>query len=234
MKYIKILALLFSILLSSSCRKDKVSKNKTIQGSVINLYTGTPVAGLKVRLKSVLDRTIGSFFNISKGKYSVTLTETLTDANGNFSFTDIEIHSNPDYSYSLFTYSGYTSQTNGAPYNDDEKSIDKGNLGANIILEVKPTISSLNIQMIPAFNIIYPDSINIKCQPKYPIEPNTYSNRTLTSTILKSGNPILVLRYDPMGWWYIYINKTKNSVNTVTKDSIYLDFASTTTYTFSF
>jgi hypothetical protein len=231
MKYIKILSLLFLILLSISCRKDKVSKNETIHGSVINLYTNAPVAGLKVELKTVLDRT-GGYLNIRKGKYSETLTETTTDSNGNFSFTGIEIHSNPDYFYRLLTNSGHASQTSGAPYNDAVKDIDKGNLDANMVLDVKPTISSLNIQMVPATNIVYPDTITIKCQPKHLIGP--YSNITFTSIMLKSGNPITILQYDPMGWWYININKTKNSVNTMTKDSIYLDFASTTTYTLSF
>jgi len=232
MKYIKLLFLL--LVFMTACRKDKVSKNETINGSVLNFYTGTPVAGLKVELKSILDRTTGSYIHFRKGKYSESFIETTTDANGNFSFTGVEIHSNPDYFYSLLTNSGHASQTSGAPYNDDIESIDKGNLGANIVLQVKPTLLSFNIQMVPATNIIYPDTITIKCQPKYPIDPNTYSNQTLTSTVLKSGNPITTLYYAPMGWWYVNINKTKNSINTVTKDSIYLDFASTTTYTFSF
>jgi hypothetical protein len=229
MKNIKIFSLLFLVLLSTSCRKNNVLKNQTIQGSVINLYTGTTVAGLKVVLKSVSGSS-GGFFNIIKGNYSQTLTETTTDANGNFSFTGVEIHSHPEYFYSLFTSHGYI----GAPYNDAEKSVDKGNLGANIILEVKPQISYLNIQMIPAINIVYPDTLTIICQPKYPIGTADYSKVYLTSMMLNSANPRQILFNHPMGWWYININKTKNSFNTLTKDSIYLDYASKTTYTFSF
>ena len=97
MKNIKILSLLFLILLSTSCRKNKVLKNQIIQGSVINLYTASPVASIKVVLKSVSGSN-GGFFNIVKGNYSQTLTNTTTDANGNFSF-------NPSHKIALAFFS---------------------------------------------------------------------------------------------------------------------------------
>ncbi len=236
MKFIKIFFLLLLCFSMTTCRKDKVSKIMTVNGTVMNIYSGTSVPGLKVVFQSIYDRTTGGFYFPSprKGKYSSTLKETTTDANGNFSFKDVEIYSDGDYRYNVFTSSPYADQTSGAPYNDASTSIDKGNLAANIVLEVKPAIASFNIKMIPSANIIYPDTITIKCKPKYPIDPNTYSNKTITSSLLKTGNPITALYHDPMGWWYININKTKNSINTVIKDSIYLDFNSSTTYTLSF
>lgn len=221
-------------LLTFSCKKDKVHKT-TISGVVINKTTKTPVSNLAVVFSSTKDTRRGFLFGKTvTGKYEESKLISTTDNNGNFTFSDASIHSNPDYDYQLFT-SSYISLYNGRTDFGDAKQIsfDKGNLNKFYELEVTPLMDYLWVQLNPTTPIFSPDSVSINFTHKY-FYNNQPSGSTLTTYQLKNGNKAYALQRDVMGQWYINIYKFKGGVSYNLKDSVFLNYGDTLTYKLNF
>lgn len=203
-----------------SCKKQKDSISQhDIKGMVFNNCTDSGLANVTVFLQD------GQGLNLS----------TVSGANGDFSFNNIQIHSNTKYEYVIYIPS--KSGTNATTFeycgfdgtrmyfNHDE---------ADFFLKPRVTPRFLFFGFIygnsstgnpnDSINIISYQPIFHKNVPDYPYSLNAKFLGT-------SPPPVGIIAGYPMGKYIIDIDKWVNSVHTTKKDSVYLGWGANTTYT---
>ncbi len=228
MNLLKIFLICLSFVLIVACRKDKVTKNITVNGTVVDIFTNTPVEGVKVVFSSYFAKS-GHYISFKK-KYSYTSNEATTDANGNFSINDIEIHSNEDFEYSLKTGDPYVRRVFPYPVPRNPYKL-LSNIAGYHYIPTMTSIDYLHFQMTSSTTVTYPDTITLTYKPKSVLDTIFFGAHISTTSALKKG---FYHKGLPTGWWLITINKTKNAVNTITKDSFFLKYGAQRDYTINF
>lgn len=160
-----------------------------------------------------------------------------TDANGNFSFSGIDIHKNSKYAYSIYIEdkNRYLSKQYG------HSGLDPIELDKDKILEPKQlgvigSFSRCILSLPPGVFIAPPDSFTLRFQQPvlHGYEPNRIYEAVFYPRNLNTGTGSSAYSPSwgdyPMGMWHITFDKIKNGLHTVTKDSIYLDMGEVTTY----
>ena len=215
MKYSLISALIFLML---SCgKRDEITK-KSINGRVVNTCTDKGFAHTSV------------FFEVFKNNETqIEKRETTSDANGNFSFVDVNIHSLDEYSYAIHIPSKSGIGTGAIGINGTTMYFGKNE--SDIFLEPRVTPKFLYFCMDFAPNTVFDqnDSINVHVEQKifHKNVPDLPYEWTIGDYGIKAVN---CSNNYPMGLWNITIRKWKNNVYSMVEDSIFLDFADTKTY----
>jgi hypothetical protein len=214
---------LFFILLFTSCRKD-VIKNGTIDGTVFNLCTDKGIEGVKVYFTVIHNKRLGSD--------KVTTLETLSGTNGIFTFSNIDLYTNDRYVYELATESASGIGSNETGFDGAEIVLENDKLHNHHILNVVPRFTRMCVQINPPVHITYPDTISVSIEQRifHKNVPDLPYGSTITTVALQEGSAPCSGNY-PMGWWNITIDKTKGGVQTITQDSVYIDWKETKTYT---
>jgi len=217
----------FSIVLLSfffflSCRKDKdiVSKNVTYKGNVINTGTGKGFKNVEVQ------------FYIQKKNETISSYKFLTGEDGNFYFSGIDFHSSEKYKYYLYIenkdhyVAGDYGHSGVGPLEIiKEKIFEPTQLG------VSGTFKKIFFYLPPNTTIQHPDTFTMLFQQDilHKYEPNRIYSLTYNSKDFVNG--YAYLGNYPMGWWNITLDKTKNGVKEIIKDSIFIDMGGTVNYT---
>jgi len=228
------LILVFTIFLTY-CKKDDITKNVTFHGNVRNDCTGYGFAGVKVELIT---------YKLEKKVFALTSTEkrniisTTTDANGNYSFSGVEIHSSSKYTYGINIPSYYNDSTELVGISWE---IHKDNLSLFQQFGITATFNRCYIYLPANTYIVSPDTFTVTLEQKAikRYEPGLNCKLTLPYNLFFPDNGIVMpdVQYFyccgdyVMGWWHITLDKTKRGVHSVIEDSIYLDQGATKSYT---
>ncbi len=202
----------------TACKKNKdIVATKNINGMLFNNCTDSGLANVTVFLQD------GQGLNLS----------TVSGANGNFSFNNVQIHSNAEYNYVIYIPS--KSGTNATTFEYcgfDGTRLYFNNDEADIFFKPRVTPSYLFFTVycnkIPFTNTN--DSIIFYCNnytfhknvPNYPYGwGGGYGDHIYFDNV---GNY-------PMGKYNIDIDIWKSGVHTTKKDSVYLSWGANTSYT---
>jgi hypothetical protein len=201
----------------TACKKDKDTVTlKNINGIVFNNCTDSGLANVTVYLQD------GQGLNLS----------TVSDANGNFSFNSVQIHSDNKYSYRLYipSKSGTGATTpEYCSFTGESLSFTKDETNTFFKPRVTPGFLYLCYTSNIIFPIVQPDSLNIYFEQKtfHKNVPNLpYSGKIINSSNISSCSS----NY-PMGWWVFSTQKWKSGNYTFYKDSLYIGWGGTKTYT---
>ncbi|HEX7413458.1 MAG TPA: hypothetical protein VF411_05380 [Bacteroidia bacterium] len=199
----------------SNCKKDSSNDTittQTIHGQVYNLCTDSGLANVTVYLYT---NGLGSGNYIS----------TVSGANGNFTFGNVQIHSSSDYSYSLNipSVSGIGGGTQPA-IDGSAIAINKSNLNQSFILNVVPHASNMRLYFPNGTHLTANDTFVLT------IQQNTFHTNSPTSNWEfiwpypppPPTNFLGNIGNYPMGWWHTTLNKTHNGVHTVSTYSFYV------------
>jgi hypothetical protein len=209
--------LVFFILFAISCKKDKDTDTVTTQiihGQVYNLCTDSGLVNCTV-------------FLIENGS---TLAQMSSGVNGNFTFSNVQIHSSSSYSYSLKTIDNPDGGNGLPPISGDATNLDKGNLNQIYKLQVIPLVLQWFLYYPKGTVVSYTsnDTLLLTLHQKI-FHKNFPSGNYLltlgnapTYTSSSTSNFIGDLSFEWMGWWYSTLSKTKNGVHTVKTDSFYV------------
>ncbi len=213
-KKLNSLLIIAVLLLLNACQKDDITTNVTVKGNVRNNCTGKGFANVEVQ------------FLIKQGGVNTILTT--TDANGNFSFSGIDIHSSSKYSYALNieTHSYYDYNFYGiGPIEIDKNQITNFNQ-----FGVSASFKLCTFYLPTGTLITPPDTFTVKLEQRilHSYEPNRIWAGNVTPGSFLTGNPNFG-NY-PMGLWHITLDKTKGGVHSIVYDSIYLDMGATANY----
>jgi len=228
------LILVFTIFLTY-CKKDDITKNVTFHGNVRNDCTGYGFAGVKVELIT---------YKLEKKVFSLTSTEkrsvisTTTDANGNYSFSGIEIHSSSNYAYVVNIPSYYNDSTELVGISWE---INKDNLSLFQQFGITAKFKLCYLRLPLNIHIVSPDTFTVFLEQKtlHRYEPEKNYKFSIPSSLFFPRNDIIIPDFQyysywgnsSMGWWHITLDKTKGGVHSVIEDSIYLDQGATKSYT---
>lgn len=224
LKHIKLLLGLFIMVLLGCEKDDDITENVTIKGNVFNLCTNKGLGNI----------TIYFITETSKSSSSI---QTISDTSGNFAFINVSINNSTKYTYYLYIES--KSGIGGGSeigFDGVKGEIDKNKLNELKIMGVVPRFKNLCFQINPAVHISYPDTVIVSFEQKifHANVPQAPYKSKRTTTELQDGFATCSFGNYPMGLWHITIDKTKGGVQTITNDSIYIDWGETKTYTFSF
>lgn len=210
----------------TSCKKnkDEISKH-TINGMVFNNCTDSGLAGVTVYLKTYKNNSeIGS-------------SQTTSGINGSFTFSDVDIHSDTKYTYAIYipSKSGTAATTpEYCRFDGTTMSFTNDEVSSFFQPKVTPGFLFFTLQFKQSMITTNSDSIVVNYFQKYfhsnvaNLPYNLYA-KCYGGTLTQNGT---VANY-PMGMWNLKIDKWKNSIHTITYDSIYIGWASTKTYTVS-
>jgi len=212
----KEIIILFFVIINWCCNKDDLHKNVEIKGNVLNICTGKGSENLTVKFHHVKNNKIIKEIPV------------ITDQTGNFSFvTDIYTSDNYTYILSIPGYSNYDTEFFG-----DQIYINKNNLNGLNQLYIWALFKKIIIHLPEGPSISLPDTVIISFTQdiyhKY-VPDNPYVFGFATPDFRYDGK-YPMSKY-PMGWWNIKIDKTKNGVREIIKDSIYLEMGGTHEYT---
>lgn len=223
-RIIKYFLYTLTIYFASSCKKEKDNVTvQTINGMVYNQCTDSGLVNVHV------------FLEVNKGSSQIQKIETVSRADGTFSFPNVEIHSNSKYNYDLFVPSksgingagGTEVRFDGGVYNfnyDEANTFFKLRVTPGYFLFTitfnQTTISTIN------------DSVVLNCSQNIfhknvPDLPYKLGGKCYGNVFTQTGN----LSNYPMGLWKITIDKWKSGIHTTEQDSIYLGWGATKTYT---
>jgi hypothetical protein len=227
MKKTNFLFFLWLLFFCASCSKDDIIKNATIQGNIRNNCTGSGFENVEV------------FLLISQknmfGKNKVESRSSITNQNGDFKFENVDVHNSDKYRYALFIEN-----------TDHYIANIFGHTGLDrLILEKDKLLDPIQIGLTGSFDLcVFSLPTGVTITP-----PDTFS-LTLQQRTLHYYEPERiweVYRFPrncmpgpeyspnwgsyPMGWWHITFDKTKNGINSVINDSIYLGIGANTSYT---
>ena len=206
-----------------SCKKDKDTVTvHNINGMVYNNCTDSGLANVTV------------FLNTNDGKNTST-SQTVSDVNGNFTFANINIHSNSKYTYAIYIPSksgingagGTEVGFNGATLNfnnDDVAIFFKPRVTPQFLLYViycQPLIITNNIDSVSFTCYNYTYHKNVPIYYPYHFGGGGYGNGSYTNN---TGSY-------PMGKYNITIESWKSGIYSIKQDSVYLGWGSTTSYT---
>jgi len=227
------------VFILATCKKDKeqdVVTRQELKGMVYNNCTDSGLAGVKVYLRTYKD---------NKGIASM---ETVSDANGDFSFTDAELHSSSKYSYAI-----YIPSISGIGANNPELSVFNGTtiyftgkeVNANTFLRPKVTPGFFNFcyTINHVDTIKSPDSISIYFEQKtlrknvpnstygYPENSINGKGKMVSNIppIVSTAGSCMGSRW--MGKWHVTVEKIKSGIYSFTQDSIYISWKGSNSYT---
>jgi len=212
----KEIIILFFVIINWCCNKDDLHKYVEIKGNVLNICTGKGSKNLSVKFHHVKNNKI------------IKDVPVITNQAGNFVFiSDINTSDNYTYILSIPGYSNYDTEFFG-----DQLYLDKNNLNNLNQLYIWALFKKINVHLPEGPSISLPDTINVFfTQDIYHnyVPENPYSFLMNSESFRNDGKRSLS-KY-PMGWWNIKIDKTKNGVREIIKDSIYLEMGGTYDYT---
>lgn len=217
------LVILACLLLSVSCKKEKdIITPRVINGRVYNNCTDSGLAGVSVYLKIIKDNSEYKSYKMVSG----------TD--GNFSFSNVEIHSSSNYSYVIYIPSKSGEQATTPEYcRFDGTEIYFNSSEFDVFFKPRVTPGFLLLKVYYSSltatsndTVITNFSQNI-FQKNVPMLPYSLNGGAYGNT------PLLFDHYGnyPMGKYNITIESWKSGLYTIKKDSIYLGWGSTNTYT---
>ena len=209
--------MLFFVLSCRKKEKDTITRHD-LKGMVYNNCTDSGLAGVNVSL------------NINDGKNTSSY-GTVSGVNGEFSFANIEIHSNSKYSYAI-NIPGNSGTGGGAVRLD----------GTTMYFNYNEADTYFKPRVTPGFLLFY---------VYYITTPTTLNDSVIVSFVQKTfhknvsdlpyklgggGHGNIAVQSDnhsnyPMGKYDLTINKWKSGIYTTSIDSIYLPWGSTKTYT---
>jgi hypothetical protein len=210
----------------SACKKDSdkdTLSSHTINGRVYNQCTDSGLVNCTVFLK----------------ENGNTMAQLNSGANGNFTFSNVQIHSGSKYSYSLKTIDNPDGGGGLPPIDGGAVALNKDNLGQTYVLQVIPKCLQWFLYF-PAGTVVSStsnDTLLLTLQQK--IFHKNYPSGNFLITLYNSptytysgtGNYIGDLSFEWMGWWYSTLSKTKNGVYTVKTDSFYVGWNTNVTDT---
>lgn len=211
----KIIGLLLFVVVLGSCKKDKdVISSQSIHGQIYNLCNDSGLVNVSVFLQ----------------ENSKTIMQTVSGSNGNFSFTNAQIHSSNDYTYNIVVQSvDYIGGGVQPAIDGDDVEINKSNLSQTFILNVVPHAKIWGLYFPSSISSsIYNDTFTLVLQQKTYLKnaPSAVNTLTMCNCPCPQPSPpknlIDNLHYYTMGWWYSTLNKTMNGVHTVQQDSFYV------------
>lgn len=220
MKKIVISFVLFYLLLNGCKKEPDIVSSKSITGQVFNLANDSGLANVTV------------FLNISGPEGYSSLTAT-SNANGNFIFSNVQIHTSNDYKYSLEVPSN---GAGGSQPAIDGSSIvlDKSKLNQNFILHVIPHFKYWELYLTNS-SFTSSDTFLFTMQQNIIHKNTSNSNWQLVNNcpcpITGTTNVLGGIGNYWMGWWQVTLDKTVNGVHTVNTDSFYLGWGATVTDT---
>ena len=204
------------------CKKDENDKivPTSFSGSVYNLCNDSLMPNILVNL--ICESPNGNT------KYSST-----SDNNGNFIFNSIPVNQNDKYKYSIYIKG--KSGIGDVAFTGDDILIDKNNILQNYKLEVIPAFDTLTFRISPSVYISSPDTFFIIGEQKTLMKNSSVLSSTIevSSKYLQAGYPSYsrVAIFDfPMGKWNFTVNKYKNGVYSIIKDSIYIGSEKSNTF----
>ncbi len=217
-----ILILTSSLIFFASCKKDKdMVTTHTVKGMVFNNCTDSGLANVTV------------YLNISDGK-NTNETQTISDAQGNFTFDNVQIHSASNYTYAIYIPS--KSGINGGG------GTEVGFQGANLYFNydeadaflkprVKPSYFSCTIYCIPIpiktqYDTIIFHAYNYTLHKNRPTDVYYWGGGGIGNDPSSPNHSSY-----PMGKYNIEMDIWKSGLHTHRKDSIYLGWGANTTYT---
>jgi hypothetical protein len=219
---------LFGIFLTyNSCKKDNI-KVATISGKVTNIASGDPVSKFWVYLETI---TPPKHFSSNSTTSSESV---MTDSNGNFTFSDVNINENSGYHYDLWVYGCTGKGCNDPPGTISYISIDKSNILNSYELKVLPRFQFLNVKLDTNSSLTFPDSVAVIIKNKINFPPYPPINDTLTSSVLRNGKVFSVANDNIACKFYFNIFKKKNNISSYSTDSIYMNNNDVFTYTVNY
>ena len=221
MKEFKFVFLIF-LLLSASCKKEQdMVTTQALHGQVYNMCTDSGLVNCTVFLK-----LNGS--NIAQMQ---------SGASGNFTFSNVQIHSSSSYTYALATIDNPDGGGGLPAIAGASSTIDKGNQNISYLLNVVPVVIQCFLYFPKGTIDPCTDTVLLMVQQKvfHKNIPSGIYLQTLrnspTYTYTGSSNYIGDGAPTWMGWWYSTLSKTKNGVHTEKTDSFYLGWNNTITDT---
>ncbi|MEO8761085.1 MAG: hypothetical protein ABI448_09350 [Bacteroidia bacterium] len=174
-----------------SCKKDDVVSSQTIRGRVYNLCNDSAMTGVFVYV----------FENNNVTAQGV------SDATGSFLISNVQIHSNSHYVYTL----------------SSAITIDKNNPSAFHTLGFVQTGSlSLHLPkralLTDTFQLTMQQNVYHKNYPSGNYIVNISGPPTNQSGDIGNGNELVI------GWWHLTTDRIKNGVHIVKADSFYLPY----------
>ncbi|MBI4645401.1 MAG: hypothetical protein HY738_02115 [Bacteroidia bacterium] len=212
---------IFSILFLG-CNKDDV-ETINIHGNVFNTCTGLSFPDVEIQFLESREHMFGD----SETK----IWKSITNENGNFSFSDMNINFDENYSY------GFYIQTKGDLnscyfYGIGPFEIDKEKMDINHSIGISATFDKCTFYLPENVEIISPDSFIFTLQQRtlHNYEPDRIWQLIWPSSAF--GPPYYRWYFGmyPMGLWHITLDKYKEGVHSVVYDSIYLDMCDTASY----
>jgi hypothetical protein len=219
MKILNCLAVYF-LLLAFGCKKDgDVINTVTVHGQVYNICNDSGLANIPVYLQ----------------ENGVNIAQTLSGANGGFSFTDAKMHSSGAYTYVIYVYS-----RGAASPAIDGASVQVPNFATttNYLVKVMPRfyewrVFCLNTTFLSSdtFSVVFKQNV---------VHPNlTNANDnvwTVTNGCPCGFNPeknLANLSNFPAGMWQVTLTRTKNGLQTTQTANIYVGWGDTQNDTLS-
>ncbi len=206
MKKIVNCILIFFILFAASCKKDKDTDadtvtTQTIHGQVYNLCTDSGLANVTV------------FLNINNSAGGGSTMQTVSGANGMFSFANVQIHSNNDYTYDLEVQSntagGYQPDING-----NVVGIDKSKISQTWLINVLPIADYWRLYFPSSITAaIYSDTFTLVIQQNIFHKNVPNGNYKITELICPCTPPPPPINFLDnvsgywMGWWHTTLDK---------------------------
>ena len=219
-----LLCIVLCIVIFTRCKKETDTiTTATLHGQVYNMCTDSGLVNCTVFLK----------------QNGNTLAQMQSGAGGNFSFSNVQIHSSSSYSYALATIDNPDGAGTLPPIAGGVAAINKSNLGQNYVLQVIPITLQWWLYF-PAGTVVSStvnDTLLLILQQKI-FRKNFPSGNYLitlqnspTYTFSGTGNYIGDLSFEWMGWWYSTRTKTKNGITTTKTDSFYVPWNASSTDT---
>lgn len=212
MKKLAIICVL-GVVLASSCKKDAANDTittQTIHGQVYNLCTDSGLLNCTVFLQ----------------QNGSTIAQMNSGATGNFTFSNVQIHSSKDYSYEL-TIPSISGIGGGGGINGNNITIDKSKIGQTQVLYVEPSFNNWMLYFPAHSNITISDTFILTLQQniyRTNVPNGTYQIVAGNSPTYPLNSSNFIGNVGPywMGWWQATLNRTVNGTHIIKKDSFYL------------
>jgi hypothetical protein len=200
------------------CKKDTdIISTETIHGQVYNICNDSGLANIPVYLQ----------------ENGSNIAQTVSGVNGNFSFTNVKVHSAGAYSYAIYIY-----WHGAASPAIDGASVPVPNFPTtlNYVVKVMPRLYDWRIYC-PNTTFLPTDTFSVVFQQN--ILHNNLSNPnnniwTVSETCpctYGATNYLGSLSNFPAGMWQVTLRRTKNGVHTLQTDSFYVGWGATQTDT---
>jgi hypothetical protein len=212
---------LFCLLSTFACKKKDSISNHTISGQVYNLCTDSGIGNITVYIRENGGR----------------IAQTVSSVNGNFTLSNVSVHSNSDYKYEIYIPSVNGSGT-GPEIGIDgfDLTLDKSKIGQSIVCNVVPHLKMWNLYFPVGTSLTVSDTFTLMLQQNI-FRKNNSSGKNVIAVCNSPAiappdtNYIGGINDYPMGWWYSTLDKTKSGTHIITKDSFYVGYGAIKTDT---